>query len=65
MWFVLKQAGVTVPSLVHAKKFVLPDFASPRRVYFIDQGQGFIQNFKLGVEKGLLFTAPHFHVTNV
>ena len=65
MWFVLKQAGVTVPTLVHVKKLVLPDFASPRRVCFIDHGQGFIQNFTLGVEKGLLFTAPRFHVTNV
>lgn len=32
MWFVLKQAGVTVPSLAHVKKFVLPDFTSPKRV---------------------------------
>ena len=32
MWFMLKQAGVTVPSLAHVKKFALPDFTSPRTV---------------------------------
>ena len=37
MWFILKQMGITVPSLATVKKFQLPDMKEPVWVFVLNK----------------------------